>query len=103
MLFRSPGAADRSYGIQVAKLAGLPAPVIARAQAVLSALEKGGEGTKTAKLIDDLPLFSASAKPDAAAEESAVEQELKALNPDELSPKQALEFVYRLKALANDE
>lgn len=98
-----PGAADRSYGIQVAKLAGLPAPVIARAQAVLSALEKGGEGTKTAKLIDDLPLFSASAKPDAAAEESAVEQELKALNPDELSPKQALEFIYRLKALAKDE
>lgn len=98
-----PGAADRSYGIQVAKLAGLPAPVIARAQAVLSALEKGGEGTKTAKLIDDLPLFSASAKPDAAAEESAVEQALKELNPDELTPKEALEFVYRLKGMLRDE
>lgn len=98
-----PGAADRSYGIQVAKLAGLPAPVIARAQAVLAALEKGGEGTKTAKLIDDLPLFSASAKPEAAAEESAVEQELKALNPDELTPKAALEFVYRLKGMVRDE
>lgn len=97
------GAADRSYGIQVAKLAGLPAPVIARAQAVLAALEKGGEGTKTAKLIDDLPLFSASAKPEAVAEESAVEQELKALNPDELTPKQALEFVYRLKGMVRDE
>ena len=98
-----PGAADRSYGIQVAKLAGLPAPVIARAQAVLAALEKGGEGTKTAKLIDDLPLFSASAKPEAVAEESAVEQELKALNPDELTPKAALEFVYRLKGMVRDE
>lgn len=98
-----PGAADRSYGIQVAKLAGLPAPVIARAQAVLAALEKGGEGTKTAKLIDDLPLFSASAKPEAAAEESAVEQELKALNPDELSPKAALELLYRLKGMVRDE
>lgn len=98
-----PGAADRSYGIQVAKLAGLPAPVIARAQAVLAALEKGGEGTKTAKLIDDLPLFSASARPAAPAAESAVERELKALNPDELTPKQALELVYRLKGLVRDE
>ncbi|MFN3628135.1 MAG: MutS-related protein, partial [Parvibaculum sp.] len=98
-----PGAADRSYGIQVAKLAGLPAPVIARAQAVLAALEKGGEGTKTAKLIDDLPLFSASARPAAPAAESAVERELKALNPDELTPKQALELVYRLKGLVRGE
>ncbi|MBX3505975.1 MAG: DNA mismatch repair protein MutS [Parvibaculum sp.] len=98
-----PGAADRSYGIQVAKLAGLPAPVIARAQSVLAALEKGGEGAKTAKLIDDLPLFSAIAKPEAVTEESAVEQELKALNPDELTPKQALEFVYRLKGMVRDE
>jgi DNA mismatch repair protein MutS len=97
------GAADRSYGIQVAKLAGLPAPVIARAQAVLAALEKGGEGAKTAKLIDDLPLFSASARPAAPAAESAVERELKALNPDELTPKQALELVYRLKGLVRGE
>ncbi len=98
-----PGAADRSYGIQVAKLAGLPAPVITRAQAVLAALEKGGEGTKTARLIDDLPLFSASAKPDKAPRESAVENELKVLNPDELTPKEALELLYRLKAMQRDE
>ena len=98
-----PGAADRSYGIQVAKLAGLPAPVIARAQAVLAALEKGGEGAKTAKLIDDLPLFSASAKPESVVKESAVENELKALNPDELTPKAALELIYRLKGLLRDE
>ncbi|MDX5365587.1 MAG: DNA mismatch repair protein MutS, partial [Alphaproteobacteria bacterium] len=98
-----PGAADRSYGIQVAKLAGLPAPVIARAQAVLAALEKDGEGAKTAKLIDDLPLFSASATPQSVARESAVEQDLKALNPDDLTPKQALEYLYRLKTMLRDE
>ena len=97
-----PGAADRSYGIQVAKLAGLPAPVIARAQTVLAALEKGGEGTKAAKLIDDLPLFSASSKPAATAQESAVENELKALNPDELTPKAALEYLYRLKDMLRE-
>lgn len=98
-----PGAADRSYGIQVAKLAGLPAPVIARAQSVLAALEKGNDREARAKLIDDLPLFSATAKPQAAeTEASAVEAELKALNPDELTPKEALELIYRLKGLVKD-
>ena len=95
-----PGAADRSYGIQVAKLAGLPAPVIARAQAVLAALEKSGEGTKTARLIDDLPLFTASARPAPVVRTSAVEEELKAVNPDALTPKEALDLIYRLKVLA---
>ncbi|MAU61377.1 MAG: DNA mismatch repair protein MutS [Parvibaculum sp.] len=98
-----PGAADRSYGIQVAKLAGLPPPVIARAQSVLAALEKGNDREARAKLIDDLPLFSASAKPEAPqAEESAVEAELKSLNPDELTPKAALELIYRLKGLVKE-
>jgi len=94
------GAADRSYGIQVAKLAGLPHAVIARAQQVLSALEKGDQGRNAATLIDDLPLFSASAKPAAlASKESAAEAELKLINPDELTPKDALEALYRLKGL----
>ncbi|MDO8290712.1 MAG: DNA mismatch repair protein MutS [Parvibaculum sp.] len=93
------GAADRSYGIQVAKLAGLPPSVIVRAQTVLTALEKGNEGRKTATLIDDLPLFSASAKPAVASKESAAEAELKKINPDELTPKEALEALYRLKSL----
>ena len=98
-----PGAADRSYGIQVAKLAGLPPAVIARAQSVLSALEKGNDREARAKLIDDLPLFSATAKPEAPqTEESAVENELKNLNPDELTPKAALELVYRLRGLMKD-
>ena len=99
-----PGAADRSYGIQVAKLAGLPSAVIARAQSVLSALEKGNDREARAKLIDDLPLFSATARPEAPqAEESAVEKELMNLNPDELTPKAALELIYRLKGLVKDE
>ncbi|MEQ8282386.1 MAG: DNA mismatch repair protein MutS [Parvibaculum sp.] len=94
-----PGAADRSYGIQVAKLAGLPAPVIARAQAVLAALEKSGEGARSAKLIDDLPLFTVSARPAPVEKTSAVEDELKTVNPDALTPKEALDLIYRLKAL----
>lgn len=98
-----PGAADRSYGIQVAKLAGLPAPVIARAQQVLSALEKSSEGTKTAKLIDDLPLFTASAMPAPVTRVSAAEDELKTVDPDTLTPKEALDLIYKLKALAAKE
>ena len=98
-----PGAADRSYGIQVAKLAGLPAAVIARAETVLAALE--GQETSGAalaqKLADDLPLFAANRPRGAAAKPppSAVEAELAALRPDDLTPKQALELAYRLKAL----
>ena len=105
-----PGAADRSYGIQVAKLAGLPAPVIKRAGEVLKTLEANdgrGRGPKAggAALLDDLPLFAA-ARPtshvpggQASADRSALETALSAINPDELSPKAALETVYRLKAL----
>lgn len=101
-----PGAADRSYGIQVAKLAGLPADVVARAREVLTLLEKNDRkrGAGSAAL-DELPLFAAArplgqtlsdAKPSPALEA------LKALNPDELTPKAALEALYRLKALERD-
>ena len=96
-----PGAADRSYGIQVAKLAGLPSEVLSRAQEVLDALEAGDMGRRTQTLIDELPLFSAARKSSAAAAPpSAVEAELRALALDELTPRQALEALYRLKALA---
>lgn len=95
----APGAADRSYGIQVAKLAGLPEGVIARARHVLAALEEGGERTPNTALIDDLPLFSASRPSSPKPRESAVEKSLKDVNPDDLSPKEALEWLYRLKAL----
>ncbi|WP_187428464.1 DNA mismatch repair protein MutS [Roseobacter fucihabitans] len=99
------GAADRSYGVQVAQLAGLPAAVIARARVVLEALEKGErEGGATQKtLIDDLPLFSARPTPQAApAKSSLLEERLSAIHPDELTPKQALEMLYALKEAAKN-
>ncbi len=95
------GAADRSYGIHVAKLAGLPSPVLARANEVLSALEKADGRPKPADLAEDLPLFRA-AKGTAVAEPSAssrLEQALAALSPDAMTPKEALEALYRLRAL----
>ncbi len=98
----APGAADRSYGIHVAKLAGLPKPVIQRAEAVLEILEQGEAGSALTRLADDLPLFTAarrSAKPAAPAEPSALETALKAVNPDELTPKAALELLYALRGL----
>ncbi len=98
------GAADRSYGIQVAKLAGLPQDVITRAREVLDVLEKGdrrpnGRGQSG---LEDLPLFAA-ARPKSfqgASGPSAVDKALESIRPDELSPKAALEKLYELKALA---
>jgi DNA mismatch repair protein MutS len=92
------GTADRSYGIHVAKLAGLPAAVVLRAEEVLRALEEGREGHKPLAKIDDLPLFGASA-PDSKT--SAVEEALKMVEPDSLSPKEALEILYDLKRKLN--
>jgi DNA mismatch repair protein MutS len=95
----APGAADRSYGIHVAKLAGLPATVIGRAEEVLRALEDGREGHKPLARIDDLPLFAVNTPMAAATPEaSAVEEELRKISPDALTPKQALELLYQLKA-----
>jgi DNA mismatch repair protein MutS len=99
-----PGAADRSYGVQVARLAGLPESVVARAREVLAALE-GAErdAPRRAALIDDLPLFSAArAEPPprhAPAAPSAVETRLASVHPDALTPREALDLVYELKAL----
>ena len=96
------GAADRSYGLHVARLAGLPTAVLDRAEEVLHALETGERAGSAARLADDLPLFAA-ARPTSGslrAEPSAVEGELAKVNPDELSPKGALEILYRLKGLA---
>lgn len=98
------GKADRSYGVQVARLAGLPDAVVARAKSVLEALEKGqAENAANPKaIIDDLPLFAAVApapKP-VVAEESEVEKKLAEISPDELTPREALQLLYDLKALA---
>ena len=96
------GAADRSYGVQVAKLAGLPAAVLSRAKDVLHQLEKGEVAGKATKLIDDLPLFSVALAREAEnnCHNSKIEDALKAINPDELSPREALEELYRLKQLS---
>jgi DNA mismatch repair protein MutS len=94
----APGMADRSYGIHVAKLAGLPHAVVSRAQEVLAALEEGREGHKPLARIDDLPLFATNAPVQSAAKSSDVEDALREISPDALSPKQALDFLYALKA-----
>jgi DNA mismatch repair protein MutS len=99
-----PGAADRSYGIQVAKLAGLPPKVIERARVVLTELEAEDRMSPARRLVDDLPLFAVAARapaappPDPAAE--AVMKALAALSPDEMSPRQAMDALYALKLLA---
>jgi DNA mismatch repair protein MutS len=98
------GAADRSYGIQVAKLAGLPRAVIERAQVVLAELEAEDRTSPARRLIDDLPLFAAAAprpRPPASAPDAAVEEliaALAALEPDDMSPREAIEALYALKA-----
>ncbi len=96
------GAADRSYGVQVAKLAGLPQSVVDRAKAVLHTLEKGDQGGKKAvTMIDDLPLFrQAPPAPAPAPQASAVDSRLADISPDELTPMQALQLVYELKKLS---
>jgi len=95
------GTADRSYGVQVARLAGLPPVVVERAKVVLEALEKGereGGGSRKA-IIDDLPLFAATPAPKpAVAKTSEVEDRLKSVFPDDLTPKEALALIYELKS-----
>ncbi|MDX8349175.1 DNA mismatch repair protein MutS [Cognatiyoonia sp. IB215446] len=96
------GTADRSYGVQVARLAGLPPVVVERAKVVLDALEKGErEGGGSKAVIDDLPLFAATAPP-VTAKESEVETRLKDILPDELTPKEALSLIYELRDLLAD-
>ncbi|MEZ0226753.1 MAG: DNA mismatch repair protein MutS [Alphaproteobacteria bacterium] len=94
----APGTADRSYGIHVAKLAGLPPAVITRAEAVLRTLESPQQGgKKSASLGAELPLFSIPAP--APKVVSAVEEELKTLDPDRMSPREALDALYKLKQI----
>jgi DNA mismatch repair protein MutS len=99
-----PGAADRSYGVQVARLAGLPDSVIKRAKSILGELEAGAREGRAAPIavLDDLPLFSAvaSAPAPTATQPNPVSDALSKVHPDELSPKDALDLVYRLKALS---
>ena len=98
------GTADRSYGVQVARLAGLPTSVVNRARVVLEALEKGERegGQAREALVDDLPLFAATptiAPVPAHSQSSALDERLDDILPDELTPKEALDLIYQLKAL----
>ncbi len=100
------GTADRSYGVQVARLAGLPPAVVERAKVVLEALEKGERegGSNRKAIIDDLPLFAAAPPPAPVKEvvkESAAEERLKTIMPDELTPREALALIYELRDLAD--
>jgi DNA mismatch repair protein MutS len=97
------GPADRSYGVAVARLAGLPASTIARAQSLLAELEAKKPGTPS---IDDLPLFASLGRAPATerqpAPRNAALAALSEIDPDRLAPKEALETLYRLKALLAD-
>ncbi len=102
-----PGAADRSYGIQVAKLAGLPPAVVERARAILARLESGERAVDVRALVDELPLFAAVRRqvepPRPAAPPRRIEAALSGLDPDQMTPRDALDALYRLKALAEDD
>ncbi|MCX8499437.1 MAG: DNA mismatch repair protein MutS, partial [Caulobacteraceae bacterium] len=92
-----PGPADRSYGVQVAKLAGVPMAVVARAREVLQRLESE---TSSPVRLDDLPLFSAVATAvTGQTEPSKVEADLRALDLDGMSPREAMDVLYRLRSL----
>ncbi|HZP20831.1 MAG TPA: DNA mismatch repair protein MutS [Bauldia sp.] len=93
----APGSADRSYGIQVARLAGLPGAVVERAREVLRQLEETDRKSPVHVLVDDLPLFSASRRT-APPPVDPLAAMLDEINPDELSPREAQEALYRLKA-----
>ena len=98
------GAADRSYGVQVARLAGLPQVVVDRAKVVLEALEKGDRDRPSQRaVIDDLPLFRAApAQVVAVSTPSLAEARLREISPDELTPREALAALYELKSLVKD-
>ncbi len=102
----APGTADRSYGIHVGRLAGLPPSVVARAQEVLARLEKDGQGTSSTKIAEDLPLFASvqTVQPGAPFDHgehktSELEGALNELAPDSMTPREALDVLYKLKAL----
>jgi DNA mismatch repair protein MutS len=101
------GSADRSYGLHVARLAGLPVAVLERAQAVLEKLEAGEARAAPAEIADDLPLFRAAVRPQSARPAgipphlSTLAERLALVHPDDLSPRDALEVLYELKRIAD--
>ncbi len=96
----APGTADRSYGIHVAQMAGLPEAVVTRAKTILAKLEGGENAIKPEELAETLPLFGiAVTKAATKAPDSVIESAIRDLKPDEMTPKEALEALYNLKAL----
>ena len=98
------GTADRSYGIQVAKLAGIPSPVVSRAEEILERLEQGRDSdrSRTEAMLEELPLFAEAAKAPAFTQRpgrNAVEERLRQVMPDNLSPREALDLIYALREL----
>ena len=95
------GAADRSYGIHVAKIVGLPKLVVTRAEQVLDSLENSDKSTYITKMIDDLPLFATVQKKveefEIKDKKSALHKAVESINPDDLTPKEALEKLYQIK------
>ena len=98
----APGTADRSYGLQVARLAGLPAVVIERAKTILSELERSDRERPKRALVEDLPLFAVPVRAP-PAKRDVLREALDAIDPDEITPKGALELVYELKRRARDQ
>jgi DNA mismatch repair protein MutS len=100
-----PGAADRSYGLQVARLAGLPAAVVERAKTILAELERSDRERPKRALVDDLPLFAAAPKPAVvpAPKRDPLREALDTIDPDEMTPRDALEALYRLKRVVKGE
>ena len=96
----TPGTADGSYGIQVAKLAGLPEAVISRARDVLDQLESTERANSARTLVDDLPLFSVEPAPkkNKSMGKSELIKALEELSPDNMTPREALQALYDLRA-----
>jgi DNA mismatch repair protein MutS len=102
LIFRheiSAGTADRSYGLHVARMAGLPAAVTHRAGEVLAKLEQSGAGRTSCGTLGDLPLFTVRAPQTATARKDDLRERLTLVRPDELSPREALDVIYELKSL----
>ena len=93
-----PGPASRSYGVQVARLAGMPAALIRQARATLEALEAKAQSGQA-----QVDLFAPPPAPTRAPEGAPLAAALAALDPDRLSPREALEALYRLKALSKED
>jgi DNA mismatch repair protein MutS len=96
------GTADRSYGIQVARLAGLPQPVIERARLILEELEAQDRRNPVEKMVDDLPLFSIQTPvaPAAAPSHDVLRETLSSIDPDQMTPREAMDALYKLKSMS---